>query len=1015
MQTENNHKAVRARKEKTKTKTRILKGVLALVVVLIVLVVFLVPAFVSSEKGWKIILAKINDSIDGQTDFGSLSMSWWKGVKVIDFSFNDSSGSTLVEVRQITTKPHYGSFLMGSLSFGETVIDEPKVEINLKGQLKGQEVKPSAGKKSQATALPIKKIDLVINDGNLKVTDQQAETVELTRINSRLHLRPPGQQTNFDIDLVVVDKGKESKIRAGSQITPHQRMGWSLKGASGDLAVEVNDLDVASLGPIFALCGVEIQAKGNVWANIKGEIQDGQFVDLRAKLKGKDLDVTVPQLKGDRLKSSTLDVAIELKSSEELINIDNFEIQADWLTAKARGVVPKTFKSLAQFVKSDSKYGLKGSFECDVATAMSQMPQTLGLKEGMKVTSGKLSGTIETLTEAGRKKIHGQVNLVGLEGVVEGKTIALSEPVRAEAKITSDENKIIFDKVDVSASFASISCTGSSELLKYNAYLDLAKLQEELGQFIDIGEYQMSGEVFSEGEVSGNRDRITAVGSAAIKELRLSSTEGVSVFEPMVDVVFAFDIDKENNIVNVSSLKANANFGQVSTKDAVLPLNKKAAKPLSLPISAKVDLEKLQPFAVLLASFPKEMQLSGVAESQIAVSFKEDSYYISTDSTKIQNLKLESAGQPPFEQEEVSLVADGKVNPRDKTYAVTWQLVSPQIKIKGQLEKKLEGDKNKLQGKADLEYNWSAVSTVASAFLPQGLRLEGQRKDSISFTSEYPLEQPDKLLANLNTEGNLGFERAEYLGLNFGPTEVDVQVQNGLLRIAPFSSTVNNGRFNFAGEADFKQKPTLLRTPGQIQIIQDIQINDETTKKLLMYLNPVFANAVNISGVANFNCELLAIPLAGADRDDLEVIGTVSVKKLRLQASDLLVQILSFVSTSAGGEDITIHPTRFVLRNGFLRYDDMQMDVGNNPVNFSGVIGLVDKSLNMTVTLPYTTSGRTARVGEEKAGKRITLLLKGTIDKPKLDLGKLLEEQLKQQLEEQLKEKILEGLEELFK
>ena len=989
MRAENNRKAVPARKAKRKTRTRILKWVLALVVVLIMLVVFLVPAFVSSEKGRKIILAKINDSIDGKANFGSFSLSWWKGVKVTDFSFNDSSGSTLVEVRQIATKPHYGSILMGGLSFGETIIFEPKVEINLKGH----QAEPSTGKTSQATALPIKKIDLIVNDGNLKVTSRQAETVELTRINSRVNLRPPGQQTNFDIDMAVVDKSKESKIRTVGQITPHRRTGWSLKGASGNVTVEVNDLDIASLGPIFALGGVEIQAKGEVWANIKGEVKDGQFVNLRAKLEGKDLDVTVPQLKGDRLKSSTLGVAIELASSEELINIDNFEIQADWLTVRASGVVPKTFKSLAQFIKSDSKYDLKGSFECDVAAAMSQMPQTLGLKEEIKVTSGKLSGTIETLTEAGQRKIHGQASLDGLEGVVDGKRIALSEPVRAEAEITSDESKIIFEKVDVSASFARISCTGSSELLKYNADLDLAKLQAELGQFIDIGEYQMSGEVLSEGEVSGSEDKIAAVGSAVVKELRLSSTEGVSAFEPKADIVFSVIAEPAKSVLNVDFIEANASFGQVSTKDAVLPLNKKAAKPMSLPISAKVDLQKLQPFAVLLASFPKEMQLSGVAESQIAVSSKEDSYYISTDSTKIRNLKLESAGQQPFEQEQVSLVFDAEVNPVEKTVTVRkLQLISPQIKIEGNLEKNIEGSKSKLQGKVDLEYDWAAVSAVVSPFLAQGLRLEGQRKDSISFASEYPAGQTDKLLANLSAKAKLGFERAEYMGLNFVPTEVDIQIQNGLLRIAPFSSTVNNGRFNFAGEADFKQKPTLFRTPGAIQIIEDIQINDETTRKLLMYLNPLFANAVNISGVANFNCERLAIPLAGADKDDLEVAGTVSVKKLRLQASDLLGQILSLVGTSVGGKDITIHPTRFVLQNGFLRYDNMQMDIGDNPVNFKGVIGL-DKSLNMTVTLPYTLKGRTARVGERDAGKRITLPLKGTIDNPKLDLAKLLEEQ----------------------
>jgi len=132
--------------------------------------------------------------------------------------------------------------------------------------------------------------------------------------------------------------------------------------------------------------------------------------------------------------------------------------------------------------------------------------------------------------------------------------------------------------------------------------------------------------------------------------------------------------------------------------------------------------------------------------------------------------------------------------------------------------------------------------------------------------------------------------------------------------------------------------------------------------------------------------------------------------KVRLQASDLLGQILTAAGTSASGADITIRPTKFVLRDGFLRYDDMQMDVGDNPVNFKGVIGL-DKSLDMTITLPYTVQGRTVGIGKQTSGQRITLPLKGTIDKPELDLGKLLEGQLKQQLEDQLRK----GLEELFK
>lgn len=281
---------------------------------------------------------------------------------------------------------------------------------------------------------------------------------------------------------------------------------------------------------------------------------------------------------------------------------------------------------------------------------------------------------------------------------------------------------------------------------------------------------------------------------------------------------------------------------------------------------------------------------------------------------------------------------------------------------------------------------------------------------AVTFPSECPAGQTKRLLANLETKAEFGFERAQYMGLNFGPTEVDIQIKGGLLRIGSFSSTVNNGQFNFAGEADFKQEPVLFRTARPIQIAKGIQITDETTRKLLAYLNPIFANAVNISGVVDFNCERLAIPLGKASQDDIEVVGTVSIDQLRLQASDLLGQILSLAGITVWGQDIVIEPTRFALQDGLLRYDDMQMVIGDNPVVFGGAIGL-DKTLDMMVTLPFTTRGRTVRIGKETKGARITLPLKGTIDKPELDAGKLLEEQLK----EQLRERLLEGLDELLK
>ncbi len=993
-----------------KTSTKILKLVLLLIVVLTVLVFLLVPAFMSSEKGRRLILDKINDSIAGQIDFADLSMGWLKGVRVADFSFNDNLGQISAQVKQITTKPHYGSIVMGNLSFGETTIDQPKVHINLQNQravepaVKAQPVPAKAG----YVALVM---DIAINDGNLKVTDSRARTVELSEINSRLNLREAGRQTDFDINLAVVgQKAEPSPIHAAGQIKPGKdKKGWTLKGTTGDLTIEVNDLDLESLGPIFELAKFDVQAKGTVSADVNAVIKDGSFEDLNGSIKAKNLDVTGPELKGDQLKTSQLNVVVKLKSEQQMMNIGEFHFDSDWLVAQAGGMVPTTFRSWSDFLTSESDYSLDADFELDVAAISSQMPNTFGIKEATKVTSGKLSGNIR----ANRGRLTSQANLTELAGIVEDKKLALSEPLTAKLQISADDKKISFDELDVSAAFAKINASGPFEKLKYNGNVNLEKLLSEFGQFVDLGPYKIAGEISEQGTLSIGKDKVTGVGSAQVKKLSITSTAGVTAQEPMAEVKFAFAMDRQTKVLTFDSLQANASLGQVNIEQATLPIGEKSQVPMNLDISAKnIDLGKAKPFAVLFASLPQETELAGIAESKISVSSDKKIYKITTDSTKIKALKLTSPGKKPFEPNEVTLTFEAELNPKQKTVNIKeLHLESPQIKIhKSEFNLLNEADKTKLKGQAECEYDWSAVSAVAGPYLPEGLTLQGKRKDAVSFVSEYPTGQTDKLLANLTANAKLGFERAGYMGLDFGPTDVDIQMQSGLLNIPPFVTTVNEGQFNFAGQADFRQTPATLKMAKPLQLMKDIKINDQTTKELLRYVNPIFADAVNVSGIANFRCEQLIIPFSAAAKKQAEVVGTISMDKVRLQASDLLGQILTAAGTSTSGADITIRPTKFVLRDGFLRYDDMQMDVGDTPVNFKGVIGL-DKSLDMTITLPYTTRGRTARLGRETSGQRIQVPLKGTIDKPELDLGKLLEGQLRQQLEDQLRK----GLEELFK
>jgi hypothetical protein len=647
-------------------------------------------------------------------------------------------------------------------------------------------------------------------------------------------------------------------------------------------------------------------------------------------------------------------------------------------------------------MKPGSKYELKANLECDIPAVAAQLPKTLGLKEQTKLTKGKLAGTVATLSENNQKKLAANMRIEGLTGMVEGKPIALSAPIGAEAVISADGKEVKFEKAEVTSSFATVNCSGTIESFNYDAQIDLAKLTSEIGQFADLGKYKLGGQMTSKGLISNNKNTTMIVSQTKIANLAASATADVKINEPNASVDVTAALDKTTKILLVKQLKADTSLGLYSIKDGKIPTGEGAKETTSLTASARgVDLAKIQPYLVMTKAISKDVQLGGVAESDVTVGFKDGSYRITSESTKIANLLVKSPGKAPFTQNPVELVLDAEVNPTTKSWSVhKAEITSPNIKIKGSVEQKVEGQNSSIQGNAQLDYDWKTLSGMLSAFMPEALSIEGKRKDTITFSSKYPTKDSNAMMANMNASAKVGFDKADYMGLHLGATNVDMKVDKGLFTIAPFTTAVNNGQFNFGGSADFKQKPTLFRTPGSIRLVKDVQINDEIANKLLNKINPIFANSKNVSGFANFDCNKMVVPISGGALETADMAGTISLTQVKME-SGLLSTI---VAATGGSRDniLTLHPTPFTVNQGFVRYQNMQMDLGNLPIIFGGIVPLDSnkKIENLSITLPISGLGKVIKAdGQTPTGRGSTLYVKGTPAKPELDIGKTVTEQ----------------------
>ena len=105
-----------------------------------------------------------------------------------------------------------------------------------------------------------------------------------------------------------------------------------------------------------------------------------------------------------------------------------------------------------------------------------------------------------------------------------------------------------------------------------------------------------------------------------------------------------------------------------------------------------------------------------------------------------------------------------------------------------------------LKGQFEAAYDLKALTAFAGPFLPQKLTMEGQRKGFFNFQSEYPTAQPELMAANLNGQGSVGFTSANFMGLKFGETQLNLNIKQGLMQFELPDSKVNQGTLRLAAQ-----------------------------------------------------------------------------------------------------------------------------------------------------------------------------------------------------------------------
>ncbi len=589
---------------------------------------------------------------------------------------------------------------------------------------------------------------------------------------------------------------------------------------------------------------------------------------------------------------------------------------------------------------------------------------------------------------------------------LDGQKMAFAEPVTLAADVAMPDGVLKINQLDVKAPFCSVACSGGMEVLDYAIAADLAKTQTFVKPFTDLGGLGLVGQLNVAGKLNMGDNKVATVGKGTVKGL-LVSKDGQKA--PQTDVSLDYDVamDSAKGLLKVPSLSLAMLPGTISVKNLSLPTGDTggAIPPITLDADAALDLGKLWPFVQVLGGAQKDLTLAGMLNAAVSVQTKDDMMYVKTDKTRIQNLRVVQADKTPFEQEMVQLTADValdmlKQSINIKAFDMQGAQGESLIKVhKGKVEQSVKKGVKAMDGQIEAEYDLKAISSMAAPFLPQGLSVEGKRKDNFTFSSRWPENDPDKMLANLNAAAALGFAKASYMGLNFGATELTLNVKQGQAAIDLPDADVNGGKVRFAGDVNLADKSMPLKLRKPMAVVENVQIDDIISENLLKYLNPAFANSRKVSGKASLSCTTLAMPLSGAAPKDINLAGQVSLMDVRLNSP--LLGLFKAALRNEGLDLFSIPASDFTVKNGIVNYAKMPMTFGGSyTMTFSGRIGIEDKSLAMNVDVPIS----------ERVYK---IPLTGTLDKPQPDFGKLVLSNLAEQIpvkDEKTKEVLEKGV-----
>lgn len=969
----------------------------ALLVLVILLPLLFLPQLISSDWARAKIEQQLAAKTHGLVETDKIQLSWFSGIGVKGLRFTNEQHGIFLTVDEITTEKGLFSYLINRSDLGQLRLISPVATVRVNSdtsqgsppqQIQGKP-SPQAGGKAHGSepsggtgqgpepfsAIAKYQLKLEVVDGRiLSVSGNSPAIPVMEAFNLDLGFNGPAGLLSYALSLR--DTSGKGEVQGKGEIR--------LKGGRMDSSNSVVTIVDWQIKELLELCAEPLHlseipmGQGVVNAELKITGAKTSGFEAMGSLDAKTVSLYGGPLSSDTLAISDLHLDLHLVEKNERLDL-----------REANLISPLLQGSLQGSIQRGKIHSLITKAEFDLAKIAAALPTTLGLREDLTISQGKMVLDAKLADEDGATSFNLAADLDRLQGVVGDKKIGWEQPLRFTAQGRQGAKELQLDQILVESSFFKLTGSGDHNEIKMQLKADINDALLELGQFIDLGHWSGAGSMAMDlalSNVESTKPLLAAdlaISTFSLDHKKLSLIPDSELAVKLTTLLVRGEEAKIAGIKDTSlTFSTWLGNGNLSVGH-FLPENKEQEGELEgARLQTLIDLQQLTPLLQNVAGLPGNHEFTGIVDVTLAADGHPLQQPQVTFDARLQPFRLKTDGSTVIDEEIIVALA-GKGDLGSKDFSLTrFQIDSKAMSLQGEASLKEEEKGSIFTAKGMSRMDGKRLGEQLESLAGLELMMEGVSETPFTMRVETG-ETPLATLKSSSFDSSLFFDRIVGYGLEVESLQIPLRLEKALGMI-DINGTVNGGQLTFSPRFDLSAKPAILFVEDNSRIFDQIALNDGMSKDLLAKIHPLFVGVAVSQGTISMDCNHLHWPLDKARQEEASFTGTMVFNDVKIQAGQLLSPLLTAMNEKH--QDLTIgeQPMTCTTRDQRIHCSPLTATVNTYSLSLEGSVGF-DQSLDYRAIIPVTSKMVSGDIYKYLEGTEITVPIGGSLSRPAIN------------------------------